>query len=81
MKKGRFKPFAVKYMELLEEKYQEFLVDSKGGYQVWFLGCFFFKKGQVECFCVPAHRAVRGFIREYDYEEEEGQRGEDPSNI
>ncbi|KAK5973526.1 Vacuolar protein sorting-associated protein 13C [Trichostrongylus colubriformis] len=33
VKKGRFKPFAVKYMQSLEEKYQEHLVEPRNEYQ------------------------------------------------
>ncbi|VDL81711.1 unnamed protein product, partial [Nippostrongylus brasiliensis] len=34
VKKGRFKPFAVKYMQALEEKYQAHLIDPKNDYQM-----------------------------------------------
>ncbi|RCN41931.1 hypothetical protein ANCCAN_12091 [Ancylostoma caninum] len=33
VKKGRFKPFAVKIMQALEEKYQEHLVEPKNGFE------------------------------------------------
>ncbi|WKX92088.1 hypothetical protein Q1695_010264 [Nippostrongylus brasiliensis] len=34
VKKGRFKPFAVKFMQALEEKYQAHLIDPKNDYQM-----------------------------------------------
>ncbi|KIH49734.1 hypothetical protein ANCDUO_20191 [Ancylostoma duodenale] len=33
VKKGRFKPFAVKIMQALEEKYQEHLLEPKNGFE------------------------------------------------
>uniref|UniRef100_A0A158PAL6 VPS13_C domain-containing protein n=1 Tax=Angiostrongylus cantonensis TaxID=6313 RepID=A0A158PAL6_ANGCA len=33
VRKGRFKPFTVKYMQTLEEKYQEYLVEPKNEFQ------------------------------------------------
>ncbi|KAJ1351608.1 hypothetical protein KIN20_007693 [Parelaphostrongylus tenuis] len=33
VRKGRFKPFTVKYMQALEEKYQEYLVEPNNEYQ------------------------------------------------